>query len=718
MKIANYLQILFWTFCFYTVVCVAQVPQATPTPQITAEETVVINTAHIQIDVTVVDKKGKTIKELRSDDFEIFENGEKQAISSFSFIEKLRSVDKSKAPQQSVNQTNNTGQGPTADKVRKAYALVIDDLNLSMEGVNLVKIALRKFIDAQMEDGDLVAILRTGGGTNSLLHFTTDRKILLEAVDKLRWKSSGTGSVTAFPPIEPTFADMMKSSNPDMSAGSYEAALGREREKENLRNSLFANISLMAINFMVNSMKELPGRKSIMLFSEGFAQVQFDRNKFPETADSVDNAIKLLIDTANRNSVVIYTMDARGPVSMEFGPIDNTGSQSRSRVRQRLEERNFRLGETQGVLREIANETGGFAITNSVDINEGLGKMLNDQGSYYLIGYEPDSDTFDEKTRRFNKLTIKVKNPDYQVRFRSGFFNVAATQTKVDSIKPVTTSSQRLSDAIMSPFAVNDVRLTMNTVFTHDQKSGNLLRAFLHIDAADLGFNDAQGGQSSSNIDLMAVVFDSNGNKIDEISKSQILTVPTASLEKIHKKGIAFDLPFSIGKPGDYKIRVAIRDHKKDKFGSVNQIVSVPSLNNGKLDVSGIVFENFSFDDWQKEIRGEKVEKATVRDTAVRRFVKNSVLSYGLEIYNAKLDPAKKHNLQILVRILQDDKIIHEGKPQRIPPDENSITTIAASGAFLIDDQFKAGNYVLQLSVTDSISNQTVNKIVAFSVIE
>ena len=82
------------------------------------------------------------------------------------------------------------------------------------------------------------------------------------------------------------------------------------------------------------------------------------------------------------------------------------------------------LFDTQDGLSYLSRETGGFAVLNNNDLSGGVRRVLDDQ-SYYLVGYEPDSDTFDPAKRKFNTLSVKILRKGAIVRYRSGFFNVA-----------------------------------------------------------------------------------------------------------------------------------------------------------------------------------------------------------------------------------------------------------------------------------------------------
>src|SRR5688572_4914277 len=82
---------------------------------------------------------------------------------------------------------------------------------------------------------------------------------------------------------------------------------------------------------------------------------------------------------------------------------------------------------SQGGLNYLAQQTGGLFIRNSNDISRGIGRVLDDQRGYYLIGYVPEESTFKsvQGQRQFHKILVKVKRPGLHVRSRAGFYGVA-----------------------------------------------------------------------------------------------------------------------------------------------------------------------------------------------------------------------------------------------------------------------------------------------------
>ena len=73
--------------------------------------------------------------------------------------------------------------------VHRTLALVVDDLGIAGENVALVRDAIRKFIDDDMRPDDLVAVVRTGAGMGALQQFTTDKRLLHEALDRIAFSN-------------------------------------------------------------------------------------------------------------------------------------------------------------------------------------------------------------------------------------------------------------------------------------------------------------------------------------------------------------------------------------------------------------------------------------------------------------------------------------------------------------------------------------------------
>ncbi|MGH9947804.1 MAG: VWA domain-containing protein [Pyrinomonadaceae bacterium] len=690
----------------------AQSPLPTPTPE---GDVVKISTNLIQVDVTVTDRSGKMIPDLRSDEIEIYENGKKQKITNFSFISNVRETSVEKKTEKGVVNLPPTG-AVKPENVRRAIALVVDDLSLSFESVHFVRRALKKFVDEQMEDGDLVAIIRTGAGIGALQQFTTDKRILYAAIERVRWNPIGSGRIGAFEPLQ---ARIETEEEEDAEPG-VRTQEGREREQENFRTSIFATGTLGAVNYVVRGMRELPGRKSIMLLSEGFKLFTKDASGFSESGRTLEQ-LRRLVDQANRASVVIYTLDPRGLQVLGLTAADDTGGRTAQQVQDEISDRRDQLLDTQDGLRYLAKETGGTAIVNNNDLSGGIRKILDDQ-SYYLVAYEPDDETFDPKTRRFNKLEVRVTRRDARVRYRSGFFGVSDEA----SAPKATTANQRILEALTSPFAMNDISLRMNGLFGNDEKEGSYIKSLVHVKADDIVFTPEQNGKWTAKFDVLAVAFGDNGLVVNQISKTYTLSLEKSAYETFQKKGFVYHFIVPVKKPGGYQLRIAMRDHNSEKVGSASQFVEVPDLKKNRITLSGITFESISYDQYEKASRDPNFVLGStdpLTDTSLRQFKIGSVLNLGFVIFNPKASNTKPTSLLFKMRVFRDGNVIYDGTEKPLPATtgNGSPKSIPFARSLSLGTEMTVGDYILEITIIDNNAkkkNRETRSYAQFEVVE
>ena len=685
-------------------------------------DVVKISTNLIQLDATVTDSKGNVIRDLTRDDFEIFENGKKQPVSGFSFVshtaKKSETATSSSQPASGVI----APVPPTEvrpDRVRRAIALVVDDLSLSYGSMNKTRRSLKKFVEEQMSDGDLVAVIRVGVGMGALQQFTSDKRQLLANIDKLKWNPQGRGRIGSFAPINDGPESLQKQDE------DGDDALIKKQFKDSFtdyQESMWAQGTLGALRYVINGLASLPGRKSVVLFSDGFQLIQRDEHGYTQKSRAGE-FIRILVDMANRASVVIYTMDARG---LDDGVVTAQDSIYPSRIPNNVrriqevrDERTKELFDTQDGLVHLAEETGGFPVLIQNDLNAGLEKVLDDQ-SYYLLAYEPSGETFDEKASRFNKIEIRVKRDGAKVRYRSGFFATASDP----AAKPAKqTQAQRLQEALTSPFVANKVGVRMNALYANNN-GGDFITAFLHIDTRDLKFVDA-GGTKKASVDVLAVSYGDNGVAVEKIGRRFDLVVKQADYDRILSQGYVCYFNFPIKKPGPYQFRVAVYDPAGDTIGSASQFVDVPDLKKKSLTLSGITLENFSAEQWQQmaseiqKVSGKKESGVMtsgdlMSDTSLRRFRRGTVLYYSFEVYNAQ----SQQGVTSRLRVFRDGELLLDGKP--LPVDASSRTSgghVRSNGAMSLPTNMTPGDYILQIVVADGSNKRVATQYVQFELL-
>jgi VWFA-related protein len=711
----------------------AQIPKQTP-PVKTDDDVVKISTTLIQVDVSVTDKKGKQVTDLKPEDFEILENGKPQKITNFSYIAVAPEIKPETQNQANTSNNPKTKQEyippfPTnlkPEQVRRTIALVVDDLGLTTGSISNVRSALKKFVDEQMKPGDFVAIIRTGGGAGFLQQFTSDKRILYAAIERVKWNPTGRGLVNVFEASDPsqygaTGAALL---DPQVALGpGVDVTQTRQQQKESLdqitalrdqinqyNEDIFAVGTLGAINYVIKGMDKLPGRKAVVLFSEGFKLYSQDfydlQNNIKRQNPRLTDAFRSLTEMANRASVIIYTMDTRGVTNAlmlnaednfdDLDPEYKNGS-APSPIEQEAINRSTELYETQQGLRQLAEETGGFGVFTN-NLSKGIERVLTDQNGYYLIGYQPDEETFDAKKARFNKLTVRLKRSDLRVRYRSGFFNIKDT----DQTQVAKTPRQQIYDALTSPLASRGIDLRLTSLFANDAKTGAFMRSLIYVSGDGLKFSEDADGWQKATFEVEVMIFGDKGEILDEISQLQTIKAKSETLQEIREKGFVATITVPIKRPGAYQMRIVLRDTQTSLIGSANQFIEVPNLKKKQLTLSGIVMERFMTKP-AAETAQKPFQTDEERDSAIRRFRLGDDVKFDVSVYNAKTDKNSAPNLVMQYRVYHDGKEIFASPIKPLNANSSSEErNINKSEVFNVGKKMLPGDYVLQVIVKDA----------------
>jgi VWFA-related protein len=681
-------------------------------PKVDAQDVVKITTNLVQVDAVVTDKAGKRVIDLKPEEVELSEDGHLRNITNFAYVNFDSSSSRPVANTSNTN-TRDTSAPPLVPRpvrpgqVRRTIALVVDDLGLSFESSVKVRRSLQKFLDEQLQPDDLVAIIRTSGGIGALQSFTTDRRQLYAAVEKVKWNLIGRGENSTFM----SSAGMLRRENPRTDVSTVEE-LEVETHLRQMRRDMFTVGTLGALHYVIKGLQSLPGRKSVVLFSDGF--------KLPRGSDFFENdrlidILRELTDFANRAAVVIYSIDARGLQTLGLAAGDSTIDFKSDQVAAKLTERNTSLTESQQDFGLLSALTGGLSITNNNDLNLGIQKVLDDQKGYYLIGYRPDDSTFatvDGKAK-FHHISLRIKREgSYSVRTRNSFYG------RTDEIPSAKlTPKEQLEDALTSPFSSSDIQVKLTSVFANTIANGSLLQSFLHVSASDLTFTTEPDGSRKASFNIAAVTFGDNGKVLDQFGYPVSITVPASEFERINKDGFVYSLGIPIKKPGAYQLRMAIRDEKTERIGSAMQYVEVPDLQKKRLTVSGILLSGIPLAKYlngssgpstTQKLEGTNLEADPNANAAVRIFKRDQALIYAFNIYNARINKKTgKAQLKTQLRLYRDGQLIFTGANVAFTPvDDKDPQRLLGAGVVQLKSGMTPGGYVIQLVVTDVLDKE------------
>jgi VWFA-related protein len=687
------------------------------------EPIVKISVTLVQLDAVVTNRKGNPVSNLRKEDFEIYQDGKRQQITNLSFVDS--------PPKNPTVSLPDAARDPAALKpppisarinpgeIRRTIAIVVDDLSLSMSSAESVQYHLRKFVERQMEDGDLVAIIRASGGMGALQQFTNDRRQLYSAVDRIRWNPQGR--IGLYQPI----SDEAKFKKPTMPADRKDPKL--DEASDDFREQLFTIGMFGAMHYVIRGLQELPGRKSILLFSEGFNLPGVSTSRqlpLRGQPNRIEQSLNRLIEYANRSAVVIYAIDPRGVVVPMIDASDNTSGMSSERMNALILSRETKLGDTRDGLTYLASATGGFVVPISNDLGRGIRRVLNDQAGYYLIGYVPEESAFRRTVgpAAFHRVLVKVRIPGLQVRTRGGFLGVSDEDVRPARRSPM----QQLTAAVTSPFTAGDIRLKLTSLFGNDSQTGYFVRSLLHINAKDLTFIDDENGLKRAEIELIAITFGDNGVVVDEKIQSAALKVRNENLERTLRTGITCTINLPLKKPGAYQFRTAVRDVTTELIGSANQYIEVPDLSKGRLALSTVTLggNNSTGDLSLTSADSNDIDDRTRNEAgpAVRRLRAGDELNYFFVAYNAKVDKSGLPKLLMQVSLYRDKTLVHTGDalPVELKP-QQQWKRINIGGSLKLTSNAAPGKYVIHIRLTDTLakeSRRTVDQWADFEVVK
>lgn len=697
--------------------------QEKKTPDSAQQDSVVrISTQLVQIDAIVTDGKGKHIEDLSEEDFELTIDGKPQPLS---YLKLIRLVEPAAAaaeePERKAPMPTLT-QMPTRrieeEKVRRTIALVVDDLGLSFSSIYFTKDALRRFVDEQMQEGDLVGLIRTSGGFGIYQQFTSDKRILYAAIDKLRFALNGRkqipftlssssslmGRNDVFQtPAEKQHEERAARRGPDLTANRENQNANTQRDTEMqeektregdkaaevFRESVFASGTLGALNYVVRALRPLPGRKVAVILSDGL-RLRLDDTRF---GVDMQRRVRNLIELANRSSVAFYSVNVEGLIP----PIPDPAVES---IADATVDNYSGADAFNDGLRTLAYDTGGLALYNNNRTDLLLKRAVDDNRSYYLLGFDPEDDKFD---RKHHKIRLKLKRPGLAIRTREGFLGIEDAKARE---VPATREGQLLS-ALFSPFGAREIPYQVTSLFFSSTTGQPVIRSYFHIDCSKLKFKEEENGMKSLTMELANFTFNEAGMIVESYAQSFQVRLDEARYKRAMAEGLTYLSDFPVKKPGAYQFRSALRDASSGQLGSSSQFIQVPDVSKGRFALSGIILNRVENGAAASTSQGGDVLNATIAaNPAARRFATNSEIEYLASVYNPRVDKQRgKPALQLRFELYREGKPVFQSPERPVGagrPTDPKWTWIDCGGRFQLKN-FSPGDYLLRLVIRDEL---------------
>jgi len=392
----------------------------------------------VLVDVMAVDKEDNAVQDLTLDDFEVFEDGKRMNINSLDFIDF-----------QKLDLTIREGEQGQART--KRFFVLFDSINTIKRMLDRSKPQIIQELMDLIQSGGEIEVYQMSEdlGIQVLQNFTSDREQIVQAVNE------ASGSIW----VERAADDLYipKIFDKKEVGDKFETHLGevmnqsaREMYQFNMRHRFETSLTNL-LSFM-NTIKDYPGRKPVLLLSGGFPGLIFEkfapvedlRERNNDGLESTiaysdiaaakimdpfkvlqkgnrryeDDIFDNLIQFANSYNISFYTLDPDNYLryilpDITFDNYDNISDIAKIKQNELAN------------LKDLALKTGGAALQGSNKFDNFQKYVNRDLKSYYELSYYPKRKKTDGK---YHKIEVKVTRPGIKIRFRKGYFDFTDEQ--------------------------------------------------------------------------------------------------------------------------------------------------------------------------------------------------------------------------------------------------------------------------------------------------
>lgn len=350
----------------------------TPSPGASGQPVFRAEVTYIEVDVFVTDRSGAFVRDLSKDDFELFQDGEPQTVSSFAFVDVPLPATRGAARPVSASgplSTADLGDGRVYALLLDAPVVLVPTRATENEAIRRIQRVATQFLDEALGDDDRMSVVHVQNSAMPVQELTSSKPHLRSAI----------GALGARP--QPATMQL----------------IARQLHVRAILNGY------RALEETAERLGAIDGRRKAILWIGGRASFNPSAQGYDAAeAGAIMFAHRDAVRAAARNNVAVY-------------PIDPDGLNVRTGANE--------LMRVSG-LREVANDTGGIALLNTNNFSGGFERIVRDNSTYYLLGYYPPTE---HRDGRFHELTVRVNRPGVTVRARRGFFAPEGSAPVIDT---------------------------------------------------------------------------------------------------------------------------------------------------------------------------------------------------------------------------------------------------------------------------------------------
>jgi len=630
----------------------------------------------VSLDVIVKDKKGRPVTDLKAEDFRVIENGVPQKIEFFDST--LTSLGVTGQSTDAVASTENKPQSP-AGFPRNIIALVLDGQSTELANLKHVREGMLKYIRERITDNDSVALFSISGGLQLLQPFTHDKGALIAAVEKAYDSStvSKTSEARGISENISALRDKISAGPPGETVASSPAAgaagsamaekMIAQRMLEQyiqLRSALSTQQTrpvLAALAAIAEGLRSVPGKKTLVMFSQGFV-----------ATEALDWQVQSTIDIANRANVAVYIIDSTGltggtPTSgalVAGSPLGGISADTDIEHRRRAAAgesvfdiaRQEGLNRQQDLLYRISEDTGGHFIKNTNDIAVGLERIGTEIRSRYTLAYRSTDPNFDGS---FRKVKIEVRRADTNVLARSGYYAIPPSQ-----IVPMSPDDRKLLANFASMEANPTLPLSLELNSFRSRDGFYIVPLSFEVDPTVVQF-DRKGDKQRLQLDVLGVVRAEGDDKIlSRLGGNFDVALSPQQYESISHDKIFYRQDIQLY-AGSYTVDLIVRDRLSGKVAAKQEKLELP-IDDATFWTTGAVLSRHADPLKGPSRNGDVFTEGSVqiRPSPSREFHSTDNLIVFFQLYNAAVS---RETGTPLVRVTVT--LMKDGKPATRPVD-------------------------------------------------
>ena len=525
-----------------------------------------LKVTRVEVSALVVDAEGRPVRDLKANEFEVYDGGRKQDIQSFAAYTynggsiPLDIVESPSDPNNAVALVTNAWSSSS-----RVIGLLIDDLHIDARRTLAARNAARHLI-ANLSPSDLLYVGLTSTPGMATAGFIRDRRRALEIVE------SFAGIRLPDPTLElrqtpQTFSNPLLQGmrTPGLAASEQQRAMRLEDAYE-------------AIQRIANAVREVGGRRKSLVFLTEGSSIGGSITTSGSLSGDTTGAINDALAAASVADLAVYPMNPAGldlatdrmiegfTRQVDTASENNTrGFGGREIAHEDLANVNTQFMQARNQLRDLAALTGGVSLVDTNDLSSAVDRVLRDASDYYVLGYEPDKEV---KGTRVRPLEVRVTRPGVRVLSRRGYM---APPGNPDAEKVPSNLSPAIRTLLAGIVPVDALPMVVQMVAIGEQK-GKVRYAVITETAGGPLVDGLDGDRIG--IEQAILSIDGNGKMSNATQKKAELKVNPQQVETLGALGLrtvwCIDLP-----PGPHQVRVATVHQQTGRGGSMYLDVTV-----------------------------------------------------------------------------------------------------------------------------------------------